>query len=128
MLLGARERICCVFVKNMRKGKLKKLSSDLILETLRSMFILWWEGDQKVILGSQEGLPPSHDPPSDDHQSLCCCRNEHGAIRVTFMEEQPKIAVGLSTGAVPTVSFQILNQDQGRPMLCSLLTAAAAIK
>lgn len=36
------------------------------------------------------------------------------------MEEQPKIAVGLSTGAVPTVSIQILMQNQGRQMLYSL--------
>lgn len=64
----------------------------------------------------------SHEPPSGDHQSLCCCRNEHGVIQVTCVEEQPKIAVGLSTGAVPSVSSQILKQNQGRQMLYSLLT------
>lgn len=77
---------------------------------------------------TQEGLSASHDPPSGAQQSLCCCRNEHGPVQVTCIEKQPKIALGLPTGAVPTVSIQILKQNQGRQMLYSLLTAAAGIR
>lgn len=48
-----------------------------------------------------------------------CCRNERGAVRITCTEEQPNTAVELSTGAIPTVSIQILKQSQGRQMLYS---------